>query len=253
MPLLRRAALLLALALSAALLASFAAVLTLRHVDPPTTAFIERARVAAWFDEDPRPFNLRREWRDLSQISPQLQLAVIAAEDQRFPEHSGFDFKQIRKALDEAENGGRSRGASTISQQVAKNLFLWPGQSWVRKGIEAWLTMLIEWTWPKHRILEMHLNIAEFGRGIYGAEAAAQAYFSKSAARLNKQEAARLAAVLPNPIRYSATKPGPYVQRRQRQIEGQMTALGGAAFLEFLESPAQPAKPAKPVAKRSVQ
>ncbi len=139
---------LLALALAAALLAvgrwrCSRCAMSIR----PTTAFIERARVVtSWFDEDPRPFNLQREWRDLAQISPQLQLAVIAAEDQRFPEHSGFDFKQIRKALDEAENGGRPRGASTISQQVAKNLFLWNGRSWVRKGMEAWFTMLIEWT-----------------------------------------------------------------------------------------------------------
>ncbi|MEY2853656.1 MAG: monofunctional biosynthetic peptidoglycan transglycosylase [Pseudomonadota bacterium] len=209
MRLLRRAAWLLALALPAALLASLLAVIALRYVEPPTTAFMARARVASWFDEDPRPYTLHHEWRDLSQISPQLQLAVIAAEDQRFPEHNGFDFKQIRKALDEAENGGRARGASTISQQVAKNLFLWPGHSWFRKGLEAWFTLLIEWTWPKHRILEMHLNIAEFGRGIYGAEGAARAHFGKSAARLNKQEAARLAVVLPNPIRLNAKRPVP--------------------------------------------
>jgi len=249
MRLLRRAAWLLAFALVAALLASFLAVLALRFVDPPTTAFMARARVASWFDHDPRPYKLRHEWRDLSQISPQLQLAVIAAEDQRFPEHNGFDFKQIRKALDDAENGGRSRGASTISQQVAKNLFLWPGHSWARKGIEAWFTMLIEWLWPKHRILEMHLNIAEFGRGIYGAEAAARTHFGKSAAKLNKQEAARLAVVLPNPIRLNATAPGPYVLRRQRQIEAQMTALGGTAFLDTLDAPPEAEKPG---AKRSV-
>jgi monofunctional glycosyltransferase len=252
MRLLRRAAWLLAFLLAAKLLASFLLVLALRFGEPPTTAFIARARVVAWFDDDPRPFKVRREWRDLSQISPQLQLAVIAAEDQRFPEHSGFDFNQIRKALDEAGNGGRARGASTISQQVAKNLFLWPGHSWVRKGLEAWFTMLIEWLWPKHRILEMYLNVAEFGRGIYGAEAAAQAHFGKGAEKLNKQEAARLAAVLPNPVRMSVTKPGPYVQRRQRQIEAQMTALGGTAFLDFLDAPPQPAVPGTHAAKRSV-
>jgi monofunctional biosynthetic peptidoglycan transglycosylase len=241
---LRRASRLLAIALPAALLASFLAVLALRWLEPATTSFILHARIAAWFDDDPRPLKVRREWRDLSKISPQLQLAAIAAEDQRFPGHAGFDFDQIRKAIDEAGDGGRSRGASTITQQVAKNLFLWPGRSWVRKGLEAWFTMLIEWTWPKQRILEMYLNVAEFGRGIYGAEAAAQAHFGKPASKLNRQEAARLAAVLPNPSRYRASAPGPYVLKRQRQIEAQMTALGGTAFLDFMETPAASRKAA---------
>lgn len=235
MRLLRRAALWLGLGLAGALLASFLAVLGLRHAEPVTTSFILHARVAAWLDDDSRPFKVRREWRDRGQISPWLQLAVIASEDQLFPEHDGFDFGQIRKAMEEAQNGGRSRGASTITQQVAKNLFLWPDRNWARKGLEAWFTLLIEWTWPKTRILEMYVNVAEFGPGIYGAEAAAQAYFGKPAARLNKQEAARMAAVLPNPIRYKASAPGPYVLKRQKQIEAQMTALGGTAFLDRLD------------------
>jgi monofunctional biosynthetic peptidoglycan transglycosylase len=228
----------LATALSGAILLSVLSVLILRFVDPLSSAFMVNARVTAWFDDDPRPWRLRYEWRDLEAISPQLQLAVIAAEDQRFPEHDGFDFEQIRKAMDDADNGGRVRGASTITQQVAKNLYLWPGRSWVRKGLEAWFTVLIEWIWPKRRILEVYVNIAEFGRGIYGAEAAAQAYFRKSAARLNAPEAARLAAVLPNPLRMSAGNPGRYVQRRQKQIEAQMRALGGTSFLRGLERPA---------------
>jgi monofunctional biosynthetic peptidoglycan transglycosylase len=156
---------------------------------------------------------------------------VVASEDQLFPTHSGFDFKQIHKALDDAERGRRARGASTISQQVAKNLFLWNGHSWVRKGFEAWFTVLIEWLWPKQRILEMYLNIAQFGRGIYGAEAAAQNFFHKPAARLTQAEAARLAAVLPNPLQLRAERPSRYLQRRQLEIEQQMRALGGPSYL----------------------
>jgi monofunctional biosynthetic peptidoglycan transglycosylase len=160
---------------------------------------------------------------------------VIAAEDQRFPDHNGFDFRQIQKAMDEAERGGRSRGASTITQQVAKNLFLWNGRSYLRKGLEAWFTLLIETLWPKQRTLEIYLNIAEFGRGIYGAEAAAQVVFHKPARNLGRAEAARLAAVLPSPRRYRAGNPGPYVQKRQYQIEAQMAALGGTAYLARLK------------------
>ncbi|MET0279866.1 MAG: monofunctional biosynthetic peptidoglycan transglycosylase [Steroidobacteraceae bacterium] len=219
----------------AVLLMQIAAVAALRFVDPWSSAFIEQARIAAWFDEDPRPLNLRHQWRDYGQISPQLGLAVVASEDQRFPEHGGFDFKQIEKALDEAERGGRARGASTISQQVAKNLFLWNGRSYLRKGLEAWYTVLIEMLWPKQRILEVYLNIAEFGRGVYGAEAAAQAFFRKPAARLGSGEAARLAAVLPSPLRMRADAPSSYVLRRQGQIERQMAALGGVGYLASLE------------------
>jgi monofunctional glycosyltransferase len=228
---LRRAALVAAFALGGALLLSALAVFTLRFIPPWTTAFIVEARVASWFDDDPRPWKLHREWRDLDAVSQQMQLAVIAAEDQRFYEHSGFDFKQIRKALDQAGRKGRPRGASTVSQQVAKNLFLWNGRSWIRKGVEAWLTVLIEVLWPKQRILEMYLNVAEFGRGIYGAEAASQAFYHKSAARLSRGEAARLAAVLPNPNRLRADRPSKYLQRRQQEIEDQMRVLGGTAYL----------------------
>ena len=221
--------------IGAALLQSVLAVLALRYFTPWTTAFIVEARVASWFDDDPRPWKLQRKWRDLDAISPQLQLAVIASEDQRFPEHDGFDFEQIQKSLDAAEKrNGRSRGASTISQQVAKNLFLWGGRSWVRKGLEAWYTVLIEWLWPKQRILEMYLNVAQFGRGIYGAEAAAQAFYHKPAARLTTAEAARMAAVLPNPRRLRIDAPSQYVLRRQGQIEAQMRALGGTDYLSKL-------------------
>ncbi len=231
----RRLLRLLALAAVAAVVLSLLAVGTLRFVDPWTSAFIMEARLASWVDDDPRPWRLQHQWRDYDQISRQLALAVIASEDQRFPEHDGFDFKQIQKALDDAERGRRARGASTISQQVAKNLFLWNGRSWVRKGLEAWLTLLIEVLWSKQRILEIYLNIAELGRGIYGAEAAAQEFFHKPAASLSRAEAARLAAVLPNPIRYKAENPGRYVLLRQGQIEAQMVALGGTSYLSTLQ------------------
>jgi len=219
----------------AALVLSILAVLALRWVDPWTSAFMVDARVGSWFDADPRPLNLRHEWRDYGQISHELALAVVASEDQRFPEHHGFDFAQIQKAMDDADRGRRVRGASTISQQVAKNLFLWNGHSWVRKGLEAWFTVLIEALWPKRRILEVYLNIAEFGRGVYGAEAAAQAFFHKPSARLTRAESSRLAAVLPNPITRRAEAPGSYVQRRQQEIEDQMAALGGTQYLAVLK------------------
>jgi monofunctional biosynthetic peptidoglycan transglycosylase len=224
-----------AIAALGALLLSMLQVLLLRWVDPWTSAFMVNARVDSWFDGDPRPLHLRQQWRDYEHISPQLALAVVASEDQRLLEHHGFDFNQIHKALDEADRGGRARGASTISQQVAKNLFLWSGHSWVRKGLEAWYTVLIEALWSKRRILEVYLNIAQFGRGVYGAEAAAQTFFGKPAARLTRAESARLAAVLPNPQRRRVDAPGSYVLQRQQEIEQQMAALGGTYYLRRLE------------------
>jgi monofunctional glycosyltransferase len=232
--LLRRVTRLVVLGTLGAMLLSVQAVLILRFVDPWTSAFMIDARVNSWFDDDQRPWKLQYRWRDYNQISKQLALAVVASEDQRFPEHNGFDFKQIQKALNDAERGRRARGASTISQQVAKNLFLWNGRSWIRKGLEAWFTLLIETLWPKQRVLEVYLNIAQFGRGIYGAEAASQVFFHKSAARLSRGEAARLAAVLPNPIRFRVDKPSRYVLQRQGEIERQMVALGGTAYLQSI-------------------
>jgi monofunctional biosynthetic peptidoglycan transglycosylase len=215
----------------AAMLLSVLAVAMLRFVDPWSSGFMLQARVNSWFDDNPQPLQLHQQWQDYGQISPQLALAVVASEDQQFPVHRGFDFKQIQSALEEAENGGRMRGASTISQQVARNVFLWNGRSWIRKGAEVWFTVLIETLWPKQRILEVYLNLAEFGPGIYGAEAAAQDIFRKPAARLTRVESARLAAVLPNPKRLRAAQPSAYVLRRQGEIERQMAALGGTAWL----------------------
>lgn len=223
----------LAIAALALVAISVLQVLVLRFVDPPLTAFMAARHLQAWRADD-EGFQLAYRWRDLEHISPQLAVAVIASEDQRFAAHHGFDFEAIRKVLARHDPGEPLRGASTISQQTAKNLFLWSGHSWLRKGIEAWYTVLIEALWPKQRIIEVYLNVAEFGDGVYGAQAAAQRYFGIDAAQLGPARAARLAAVLPSPKRYSAANPGPYVQRRTRDIQQQMRQIGGTAYLERL-------------------
>lgn len=201
----------------------------LRFVNPPITAFMAW-RMLEGVGQD--GFELRYEWRDYGQISAQLPIALVAAEDQKFPVHRGFDLEAIDRALDSNARGGRVRGASTISQQTAKNLFLWSGGGYFRKGLEAWYTALIEAMWPKRRILEVYANIAEFGDGVYGAEAAAQAFFDKPASELTAAESARLAAVLPQPRKYDAQNPGPYVQRRAAWIQRNARNLGGPEYLE---------------------
>ncbi|HWK75964.1 MAG TPA: monofunctional biosynthetic peptidoglycan transglycosylase [Povalibacter sp.] len=211
---------------------SAALVLALRWIDPPTSAFMLRERLIAANSQP--AYAIRHRWVDWQQISPQLKLAVIASEDQTFPAHNGFDFKQINKALDDRERGRRVRGASTISQQVAKNLFLWPAQSWVRKALEAYFTLLIETLWPKQRILEVYLNVAEFGRGVFGAGAASDAYFHKNPASLTAYDSALLAAVLPNPKRLHVNAPSRYVRSRQQWIVSQMRGLGGTSMLQAL-------------------
>ncbi len=210
--------------------ASFLLVLGLRWIRPPVTAVsIERRLEAltAW-----RAYHPVRKWVRWDRISPDAALAVVAAEDQRFAGHYGFDVEAIQKAIDEHDHGRRLRGASTISQQVAKNLFLWSGRSFVRKGLEAYFTALIELTWPKRRILEVYLNIIEFGDGVFGVEAASQRYFHKPAARLRAEDAALLAAVLPNPIRFRVDRPSAYVQERRGWILEQMGQLGGTSYLK---------------------
>ncbi len=223
-----------ALALAAWAGVTVLAVVALRWIDPPVTAFMIQGRVAALF-EAPPGYDFEYDWRDWDRISRYAALAVIASEDQTFPGHSGFDFKQIDKALADRERGRRVRGASTITQQVAKNLFLWPGQSWLRKGLEAGITVLIETFWSKRRILEVYLNVAEFGRGAYGVQAASQRFFRKDAARLTKAEAALLAAVLPAPSRFKADAPSRYLRQRQAWIQRQMTALGGTAYIANID------------------
>ena len=180
-------------------------------------------------------FSNAYDWVDLEAISPQAALAVIASEDQQFPFHAGFDFKSIREAVRSNARGKHMRGASTISQQVAKNMFLWPGRSYFRKGLEAYFTLLIEWLWPKERILEVYLNVAELGPGIFGVQAASWHFFKKPALRLSRSQAATLAAVLPNPNIYYVERPSPFVVRRRDWILGQMRALGGPAYLEEIE------------------
>ncbi len=212
-------------------------VLVLRWFHPPTTAFMLEARLDAVLEHD-STYRTDYRWVDLDDISQHAALAVIASEDQLFPFHNGFDMKSIREAVRASERGKKLRGASTISQQVAKNLFLWSGRSFVRKGLEAWFTVLIEALWPKERILETYLNIVQFGKGIYGVEAAAGRFFHQPAARLSSPESALLAAVLPNPIRLKVAKPSGYVLGRQNQILGQMRSLGGSSYLHALAHPA---------------
>lgn len=218
----RRILRLLLAVVGALIVSSVVVVFLLRFAAPPTTAFMLAHRLSGGGAPDQR-------WVPIGRIAPSLAIAVVAAEDQRFPSHRGFDVDAIGKAWE--QRGRRVRGASTISQQVAKNLFLWSDRSWIRKGLEAWFTVLIEALWSKQRILEVYLNVAEFGPGIYGAEAAAQRHFGKAASRLTQHEAALLAAVLPDPRALHAARPSGYVAGRARWIERQAAQLGGPAYL----------------------
>src|ERR1700691_216669 len=219
-----------------ALLLLAVSVLALRWIPPPTSAFMLTARIQAMLAAE-HDYQTRYQWVPLEAIAPQAAIAVIASEDQQFPFHAGFDFKSIREAVRAHERGGKLRGASTISQQVAKNLFLWSGASFVRKGLEAVFTVMIEAFWPKERILEMYLNIAQFGRGIYGVQAAARAFFHKDAARLNSAEGALLAAALPNPELYRIDAPSRFVLSQRERILKQMENLGGPAYLNVIAPP----------------
>ncbi len=176
---------------------------------------------------DGKKIILKKDWEPLENISSNLQLAVVCSEDQNFVKHSGFDFEAINKAIEYNEHHRRKRGASTISQQTAKNVFLWAGRSWIRKGLEVYFTFLIECFWSKERIMEVYLNVIEMGDGIYGAQATAITFFHKDAKKLNKAESALIAAVLPNPIRFSIARPGNYILRRQSWIIRQMALWGG--------------------------
>jgi monofunctional biosynthetic peptidoglycan transglycosylase len=207
-------------------LASALLVLPWRWIPPPTTAFIVRERLGLG-EATSRLVSWR--WVPIEQISPQLAIAVVAAEDQKFPDHRGFDFDAISRAAQ--ENRRRSRGASTITQQLAKNLYLWPGRSMLRKGLEAYFTVLIELCWPKQRILEVYLNVVEFGPGTFGAEAASRRFFGRPSRGLTLEESALLAAVLPSPKRMSPAQPSPYVRSRAAEIERSVRALGGTSYL----------------------
>jgi monofunctional biosynthetic peptidoglycan transglycosylase len=218
------------LVLLALFLLTWLPVLVLRFVPPPTSAFMIERRIGASV-HGRHDLNLRYHWVPWSRMAPVAPLAMVASEDQKFPFHHGFDLESIHDAIHDADRGERLRGASTISQQTAKNLFLWNGRSFVRKGIEAYFTVLIEATWPKRRILEVYANIAEFGNGIYGVEAASQAFFGEHASQLSAHQAALLAAVLPDPRRLHADRPSPYVQHRAAWIERQMAQLGGVSYV----------------------
>lgn len=198
----------------------------------PFSAVMAERQVSAWLRGD-FVYVAHSDWVAMSEISPNMALAVMAAEDQKFPQHWGFDVSAIEKALDHNERRpARIRGASTLSQQTAKNLFLWDGRSWLRKGLEAGLTGGIELVWSKRRILTVYLNIVELGDGVFGVEEASQRYFNKPARRLSASEAALLAAVLPNPHRFKADAPSAYVIQRQQWILRQMRQLGGESFLK---------------------
>lgn len=211
--------------------ATWLPVLLLRFVPPVASAYmVERGLAQAWRGN--RDFRIHYRWVPWSRIAPAAPLAMVAGEDQTFPFNHGFDIASIRSAVEVAEAGGRLRGASTITQQTARNLFLWSGGGFFRKGLEAWFTVLIDFTWPKRRVLEVYANIAELGDGIYGVEAAAQAYWREPASRLTTRQSALLAAVLPNPRGWHADRPSAYVQRRAAWIERQMRQLGGVAYVQ---------------------
>ncbi len=202
-------------------------VLPWRWIPLPTTAFMLREGIGG-------DATLHYQWVSWDRISPHLAIAAVAAEDQKFPEHFGFDFDSISDAMEEKRRGGRLRGASTISQQVAKNLYLWPGQNLVRKGLEAYFTVAIELLWPKRRILEVYLNVAEFGPGVFGALAASRHAFLREPGDLTPRQAATLVAVLPSPKQMSAASPSEYVMRRAREIQEAVAQLGGAGYLSGL-------------------
>lgn len=200
-------------------------ILMLRFVPPPTSAFMLVRHVERLFDTPPGPA-IMYAWTPMDAIPAHMALAVVAAEDQNFPLHFGFDLDAIARAMEHNEKRHTVRGASTISQQVAKNLFLWSGRSYMRKGLEAGVTVLIEALWSKKRILEVYLNIAEFGDGTYGVGAAARRFYGKTPDRLTRQEAALLASVLPSPRKLSAQNPSSYVRQRANWVQTQMRQLG---------------------------
>jgi monofunctional biosynthetic peptidoglycan transglycosylase len=215
--------------LLAGLVSSVGLVTLLRWIPPPSSSVMIQRTLAG------NPVHYR--WVPLYDIAPAMALAVVAAEDQKFPTHLGFDLEAIRDAVDHGAEGGRLRGASTLSQQAAKNLFLWEGRSWVRKGFEAWLTVLLELIWPKSRILEVYLNVAEMGDNVFGVAEASRRHFGLGAGSLSPEQAALLAATLPNPRRYSASAPSQYVRERQRWILRQMEQLGGRSYLRGILPP----------------
>ncbi|NGO89220.1 MAG: monofunctional biosynthetic peptidoglycan transglycosylase [Halomonas sp.] len=213
-------------------LLSVALVWLFRFVPPPGSMVMVERKVQSWVHRE--PITIQHQWRSWDNLSNNAKLAVIAAEDQRFPIHRGFDVVELRRAWEASRDGSRLRGASTLSQQTAKNVFLWSGRSWLRKGLEAWFTLLIETFWSKQRILEVYLNVAEWDTGVFGLEAAADHYFGASGSALTERQASLLAAILPSPRTRSASRPDAQVERRSQWIRQQMRNLGGTAYLERL-------------------
>ena len=213
---------------------SIFSILLLRWINPPTTSFMLQRQYQAWENSE-NSFELRYDWVSWSQISPAIKIAAITSEDQSFARHWGIDLSSIRKAINEYQQGQDLRGASTITQQVAKNLFLWPTSSYLRKGIEAYFALLIEMLWSKERILEMYLNIVEFGDGIYGVQAAAQHFFDTSAADLSKWQSALMVTALPAPKRYNLANPSQYMLERRTWVLRYMDFLGNERYLKKLK------------------
>jgi len=215
------------------LLASVLVTLPFRWIPPPTSSFILQAG-STGLGAQPPCTRVSRDWVAWSEIAPWIPLAVVAAEDQLFPTHWGFDLNAIAGVLREVQGGGRIRGASSITQQLTKNLYLWPGQSWPRKAVESWMTLVLEATWPKRRILEVYLNMVQFSDCNFGVESASRRFFGKPASGLTRREAALLASVLPNPVRFTLARPSAYMQKRTEWILNQMRALGGVAYIRSL-------------------
>ncbi len=217
-------------ALLAIIAVSLLITLPFRWIPPPTSAFILQARFGGLGGQRPCA-DITRDWVAWSDTASTAPLAVIASEDQLFPSHWGFDFNAIADVLRKLPDGGRIRGASTITQQLTKNLYLWPGQSWPRKAVESWMTLVLEATWPKRRILEVYLNTVQFSDCTFGVQAASRQFFGKPASKLSAREAALLASVLPNPVRFTLSRPTDYMQKRSEWILQQMQALGGQGYI----------------------
>jgi len=211
-------------------LLQFFYIIVLKWMDPPITL----TQLGSWLTGN----GLKRDYVDEEEISYNMKLAVVSAEDQIFPDHSGFDWKSIEKAMKyNQKKPNRIRGASTISQQVAKNVFLWQGRDWIRKGLEIYFTKMIEWVWGKKRILEVYLNVIEMGKGVFGAEAAAREYFKKPAKKLSRRESAMIAACLPNPKKYTVKPVAPFVVVKSGWIMRQMSTLEGDSDLQKIIKP----------------
>lgn len=223
---------------------SIVSVIIFRYVPVPITPLMVIRCIEQ--KSDGKTMKMKHDWVKLEEISPKLQLAVVCSEDQNYLKHFGFDWGAIEKAMKENEEGKKIRGASTITQQTAKNVFLWPGRSYIRKGFEVWFTVLVEIIWNKERIMEVYLNSIEMGDGVYGAEAASQHWYNKKANKLTKDEAAGIAAILPNPLKYKANPPTNYIIKRKTWVKQQMNYWGNKLDYNKYKDDDEPEKPSEP-------